>query len=107
MHLGHPGGQHGFDLFLLTIEDALAGSFRPAQFYALGLLPGKGFPGALADELSFYLGTDAEGEGKNLAGNVIAQAVVVFDGPYFGTNLHAVIEDGHYHKEGAAEAAYL
>ena len=105
MHLGHPGGQHGFDLFFLAVEDALAGSFRPAQFYALGLLPGKGFPGALADELAFYFCGDAESEGKHLAGDVVAQTVVVFDCPDLCADFHAVIEYGHDHEEGAAKAA--
>ena len=91
--------------FSLPSRMRLPGPFGLAQFYALGLLPGKGFPGALADELSFYLGTDAEGEGKNLAGNVIAQAVVVFNRPDLCADFHAVIEYGHDHEEGAAKAA--
>ena len=105
MHLCHPGGQHGFDLFLLAVKDALAGTFRPAQFYAFRFLPGKGFPGALADELSFYLSTDSEGESQYLAGDVVAQTVVVFDCPDLCADFHAVIEYGHDHEEGAAKAA--
>ena len=107
LDFGHSGFEHGFQLLFLPIKQTFAAAFRSAQFYAFGFLAGKGFAGALADELAFYFCAEAESEGKDFAGDVVAQAVVVLDGPDFGTNLHAVIEDGHYHKEGAAKTANL
>ena len=105
LDFGHSGFEHGFQLLFLPIKQTFAAAFRSAQFYAFGFLAGKGFAGALADELAFYFCAEAESEGKDFAGDVVAQAVVVLDGPDLGTNLHAAVEDGHDHEEGAAKAA--
>ena len=51
-----------------------AGALRPAEGEAFGAAAGEGLAGALGDQVAFDFGGDAQGEGEDLAGDVVAQA---------------------------------
>ena len=105
LHFAQAGIEHCLDLFLFPVQKPLARAFGSAKLHAFGFLPGEGFFGALADEPALNLGRDAEGESQDFAGNVVAQAVVVLDRPYLGSDFHAAVEDRHDHEKGTAQPA--
>ena len=71
---------------------------RATENYALGLFAGESFLGALADEVAFDFGGETERECENFAGDVIAQFVTFFDGPYPTSFAHTKVENLHNHK---------
>lgn len=77
--------------------------FHSAKFNSLRLLPCQSLFGALADKVALYFCRQSEGKGEDLALDVIAQTVVVLDGPYAALFRHADVENLHNHKEVAAE----
>ena len=107
LYFAQAGIEHCLDMFLFPVQKPLARTFGSAKLHAFGFLPGEGFFGALADELAFYLGADAEGESQDFAGNVVAQAVAVFNSPYLGSDFHAAVQYGHDHKQASSQTADL
>ena len=81
----------------------VASPFWPSQHHALLSFACQGFFGALTDEVAFYFGREAEGKGQDFALDVVAQAVVVFDGPHAAFLVHADVQDFHNHEKVAAE----
>ena len=95
---------------MLVELELLPCGFRPlgaAEGDAVGAAQGEGLLGALGDEVALDFGGEAEGEGEHLALDVIAEAVVVLNGPHAALLGHADVEDLHHHEEVAAEAGEL
>ena len=80
---------------------------RAAELYALCLAIGQGFLGALGDELSLYLGREAEGKGNDLGLQVVAQLEAVLDGVDATAFVEALAEEVEHHIEAAAETGDL
>lgn len=88
------------ELQLLRVID---GTPRAAEHDSLRLFAGEGFLGALADEVALDFGGQAERECENFAGDVVAEPVVVLDGPDSAAAHHADIEYLHDHEQVAPE----
>lgn len=92
------------ELQLLRVID---GTPRAAEHDSLRLFAGEGFLGALADEVALDFGGQTERECENFAGNVVAEPVVVLDGPDSAAAHHADIEYLHDHEQVAPETRQL
>lgn len=57
---------------------------------------------SLTDKVALNLCRQAEGKGEDIALDVIAEAVVVFDGPHTAFLGHANIQYLHNHKQVSA-----
>lgn len=78
-------------------------AFRPAQDFPLGFFSRKGLFGSLAYEVALYFGAQPEGEGQHLALYVVAETVVVLDGPYLAILFHAKAQDFHDHEQASPQ----
>ena len=89
------------DTFFLAgeFDDRVAASLGTAKGGPFGTLAGEGFFGALGDEVAFDFGGEAECEGKDFGGDIVAETVVIFDGPDADVLLHAEVEDFENHEE--------
>lgn len=91
----------------LQLHRVIDGTPRSAEHDSLGLFAGEGFLGALADEVALDFGGQAECECENFAGDVVAEPVVVLDGPDAAAAHHADIEYLHDHEQVAPETRQL
>lgn len=95
---------------MLVELELLPCGFRPfgaAEGDAVGAAQRKGLLGALGDEVALDLGGETKGKSEYLALDVIAEAVVVLNGPHAALLGHADVEYLHYHEEVSAEAGEL
>lgn len=72
--------------------------------YAFSFFAGESLLGALTDEIALDFGGKTERECEYLAGNVIAEPVVVLDCPDTAAASHADIENLHDHEQVTAES---
>lgn len=91
----------------LQLHRVIDGTPRSPEHDSLGLFAGEGFLGALADEVALDFGGQAERECENFAGDVVAEPVVVLDGPDAAAAHHADIEYLHDHEQVAPETRQL
>lgn len=102
--LGQAAGYEGAVGMELVFVRGAAAAARPAQCDPLGLAPRQSLARALTDEVALNLGREGEGESQHLALDVVAQAVVVLDGPHAALARHAQVQNLHYHKQVAPKA---
>lgn len=91
----------------LQLHRVIDGTPRSAEHDSLGLFAGEGFLCALADEVALDFGGQAECECENFAGDVVAEPVVVLDGPDAAAAHHADVEYLHDHEQVAPETRQL
>lgn len=80
---------------------------RAPEHDSLRLLAGESFFRALADEVALDFGRQTERECENFAWDVVAEPVVVLDGPDTAAARHADIENLHDHEQVAPETRQL
>lgn len=80
---------------------------RPAQRTPLGPQACQCLACTLADEITFDLGTQSKGKGQYFAADVVAQAIVVFDGVQATAARHAHGEYLHNHEQASSQPRQL
>ena len=96
------------ELSAVGVEFAVVGggvrSDGSAEGNAFGFFACESLFGAQTNEVALDFGREPKGESQHFALNVVAQSVVVFDGPNAALFVHADIQNVHNHEEVAAES---
>ena len=95
-HNEHPLGEE----FILSLLGLPPG--RPPENHTLRLLSCKRLLCPLADKISLNFRREAKSECQYLALNILAQPVIILDGPHSALFRHTDIENLHNHEETAS-----
>ena len=102
-------GEELSQAFVLTVQFIVATQCTSwsAQRTPLGPQACQCLACTLADEITFDLGTQSKGKGQYFAADVVAQAIVVFDGVQATAARHAHGEYLHNHEQASSQPRQL